>query len=344
MQQVMKGLVVEGPGTVCLRENLPMPEFDDYQALCRNVACGICNGTDMQLIRGQIAAFAQYPFVIGHEAVGQVIAVGKKVRSFLKGDYILRSALPELPGYRSFWGGFAEYGVADDFAARLADNATPNIETCTRQVVPAGVDPVDATMIITLKEVASALHRLRLQPGQNVVVAGCGPVGLAFAALAKCMGAGRVALAGHHRARIEAAARLGADLAFDTRERPLTQTVRELMPDGVDLYIDAVGNADLLMDGMRIVREQGTIGLYGLGLRADAAIDWSLLPHNCILQTVQWPIATQESAVHDEVCGYVEAGKLPLREFVTHRIPVEDFETGLALIRNREGIKIALTF
>ena len=112
------------------------------------------------------------------------------------------------------------------------------------------------------------------------------------------MGAGRVALAGHHRARIEAAARLGADLAFDTRERPLTQTVRELMPDGVDLYIDAVGNADLLMDGMRIVREQGTIGLYGLGLRADAAIDWSLLPHNCILQTVQWPIATQESAVH----------------------------------------------
>ena len=66
-------------------------------------------------------------------------------------------------------------------------------------------------MLITLKEVASALHRLRLQPGQNVVVAGCGPVGIAMAALAKCMGAGKVVLAGHHPARIAAAKRLGAD-------------------------------------------------------------------------------------------------------------------------------------
>ena len=148
-------------------------------------------------------------------------------------------------------------------------------------------------MLITLKEVASALHRLRLQPGQNVVVAGCGPVGIAMAALAKCMGAGKVVLAGHHPARIAAAKRLGADLAFDTREQPLADTVRGYMPEGVDLYIDAVGNPNLLMDGMRLIRQEGTIGLYGLGLRADAAIDWSLLPHNCILQTVQWPIAAQ---------------------------------------------------
>ena len=200
----MKGLVVEAAGKICLREDLPLPEIDAYQVLCRNVGCGICNGTDMQLINGQMP-FIQYPFVLGHEAVGQVVAVGEKVRSFQEGDYILRSALPGLPGYHSFWGGFAEYGVADDYAARLADHAGADIETSTRQLVPAGIDPVEATMLITLKEVASALHRLRLQPGQNVVVAGCGPVGIAMAALAKCMGAGKVVLAGHHPARIAAA-------------------------------------------------------------------------------------------------------------------------------------------
>ena len=163
----MKGLVVEAAGKICLREDLPLPEIDAYQVLCRNVGCGICNGTDMQLINGQMP-FIQYPFVLGHEAVGQVVAVGEKVRSFQEGDYILRSALPGLPGYHSFWGGFAEYGVADDYAARLADHAGADIETSTRQLVPAGIDPVEATMLITLKEVASALHRLRLQPGQNV--------------------------------------------------------------------------------------------------------------------------------------------------------------------------------
>ena len=108
----------------------------------------------MQLINGQMP-FIQYPFVLGHEAVGQVVAVGEKVRSFQEGDYILRSALPGLPGYHSFWGGFAEYGVADDYAARLADHAGADIETSTRQLVPAGIDPVEATMLITLKEVAT---------------------------------------------------------------------------------------------------------------------------------------------------------------------------------------------
>ena len=167
----MKGLVVEAAGKICLREDLPLPEIDAYQVLCRNVGCGICNGTDMQLINGQMP-FIQYPFVLGHEAVGQVVAVGEKVRSFQEGDYILRSALPGLPGYHSFWGGFAEYGVADDYAARLADHAGADIETSTRQLVPAGIDPVEATMLITLKEVASALHWLNAWvPGRSCLQA-----------------------------------------------------------------------------------------------------------------------------------------------------------------------------
>ena len=99
-----------------------------------------------------------------------------------------------------------------------------------------------------------------------------------------------------------------------------------------------------LMDGMRLIRQEGVIGLYGLGLRPDAPIDWSLMPHNGTLQTVQWPIAAQESAVHEEVCGYVLSGALPLHIFVTHRLPVESFETGLQLVQQRKGMKIALTF
>ena len=80
----MKGLVVESAGKICLHDDLPLPEIDEYQVLCRNVGCGICNGTDMQLIRGQMP-FIQYPFVLGHEAVGQVVAVGKKSAQLPRG-------------------------------------------------------------------------------------------------------------------------------------------------------------------------------------------------------------------------------------------------------------------
>ena len=80
----MKGLVVEAAGKICLREDQPLPEIDAYQVLCRNVGCGICNGTDMQLINGQMP-FIQYPFVLGHEAVGQVVAVGERCAASKRG-------------------------------------------------------------------------------------------------------------------------------------------------------------------------------------------------------------------------------------------------------------------
>ena len=107
--------------------------------------------------------------MLGHEAVGQVVAVGEKVRSFQEGDYILRSALPGLPGYHSFWGGFAEYGVADDYAARLADHAGADIETSTRQLVPAGIDPEEATMRPAPAAAAAGTERCggRLRAGRH---------------------------------------------------------------------------------------------------------------------------------------------------------------------------------
>lgn len=169
----MKGLVVYGNNMLKLVEDIPMPEVTPYTALVRTIACGICNGTDTKLRVGHLNGFTTYPAVLGHEAVGQVIKVGSKVNKYKVGDFVLRSGLDNTKQYHSLWGGFAEYGRVLDYEAMIANGIPANLGDISQQVIPEGIDPVEATMLITVKEVYSALKRLGVKKEirwQSVVV------------------------------------------------------------------------------------------------------------------------------------------------------------------------------
>lgn len=340
----MKGLIVRGNGTLELSDQIPMPEIDDYEAVTKTIACGICNGTDLKLIEGKLKGFAEYPAVLGHESVGEVIRVGSKVRNLKVGDRVLRTILKPTEKYNSLWGSFAEYGYVNDYAARIEDGVEADEGTCTHQVIPHNIDPVDGVMIITLKEICSALHRLGLQRGMNVVVVGCGPVGISMAALAKVMGAGKLMLSGHHEERLNVAKKMGADRIINSKNENLIQAVRDYMPEGVDLFVDCVGRADIIDQGMQVVKETGKIGLYGIGMHTGDLIDWDNAPYNFQIHSVQWPVSQEERKVHDEVIGYVVDGKINLKDLVTHRFPIDAYEEGFQMVKNREGLKVALEF
>lgn len=340
----MKGLIVRGDGTLELSDQIPMPEIDDYEAVTKTIACGICNGTDLKLIEGKLKGFSDYPAVLGHESVGEVIRVGSKVRNLKVGDRVLRTILKPAEKYNSLWGSFAEYGYVNDYAARIEDGVEADEGTCTHQVIPRNIDPVDGVMIITLKEICSALHRLGMQRGMNVVVVGCGPVGISMAALAKVMGTGKLMLSGHHEERLDVAKKMGADRVINSKNENLIRAVRDYMPEGVDLFVDCVGRADIIDQGMQVVKETGKIGLYGIGMHTGDLIDWDNAPYNFQIHSVQWPVSQEERKVHDEVVGYVLDGKINLKDLVTHRFPIDAYEEGFQMVKNREGLKVALEF
>ncbi|WP_122643210.1 zinc-dependent alcohol dehydrogenase [Luxibacter massiliensis] len=340
----MKGLIVTGDGKLRLAADVPMPEPDDYEVLTRTLACGICNGTDLKLIEGGLRGFTDYPAVLGHESVGEVIKVGKKVRNYQAGDRVLRTILKSSASYNSLWGSFAQYGYVNDYDARVEDGLEADIGTCTQQVIPGDIDPAEGTMIITLKEICSALHRLGLEKGMDVAVIGCGPVGLSMAALSKLMGARKVVLGGHHSKRIEAARRLGADLAVNSKETDLVSAIQSYVPEGVDLFVDCVGRTQIIDQGMQVVKETGKIGVYGIGMHTGDRIDWDKAPYNFQIHAVQWPIAREERKVHQEVLGYIQSGQLDLKDFVTHKLPLEEYQRGIELVRSREGLKVVLEF
>ena len=85
----LKAAVVEKPGTLIVKE-VPEPEINDYQALVKILACATCNSTDKKLINGKLSeAFLTFPGILGHESVGKVIEIGKRVRNYNVGDLVL---------------------------------------------------------------------------------------------------------------------------------------------------------------------------------------------------------------------------------------------------------------
>lgn len=341
----MKGLVVNGDGTLRLAQDIPMPELGDYMAIVKTVACGICNGTDLKLVEGHLNHYHTFPAVLGHESTGRVVECGKRVRHFRPGDLVLRSGLEDMaPPYYSLWGSFAEYGRVVDCKAMEEDGLSVDPGLITQQIVPEGIDAVDAVMLITLKEIRAALNRLGVSGGARVAISGCGPVGLAMVRFCKLMGASFIALSGHHDHRIEVARRMGADLAVNSKKENFAQTVKARCPKMLDFYIDAVGRCEIVSEALTLIQDNGTIGVYGIGLEEEKGIRWNAGPYNWKLHSVQWPVPQKEYEVHDEVVEYVRNEEIDLKDFVTHRLTIEEYEEGFSLVRNRQGLKVALCF
>ena len=78
----MKTFVIEKDGTNHIVE-IEKPQITDEQALVKMIACGMC-GTDVKLLHRTFKGFPEsiYPIMLGHEGIGEVVAVGAKVKGY----------------------------------------------------------------------------------------------------------------------------------------------------------------------------------------------------------------------------------------------------------------------
>lgn len=153
-------------------------------------------GTDTKILHGSFKNIdpAEYPCLLGHEGVGEVVEVGKNVTGSEVGDKILLPFIENPPeGYSSYWGAFSEYAVCGDWKAMANNGQGPGSDAFgefyyTQSKLPRDIDPIDATMIITFREVLSAAKKFGFGPGKSVAIFGAGPVGLSFVKFAKILG------------------------------------------------------------------------------------------------------------------------------------------------------------
>jgi len=338
----MKTLVVDANGKLSV-EVVPLPVIGERDALVKTVSCGVCNGTDGKLIHGKFKGFPKdvYPVMLGHEAVGRVIETGSKVKSYKKGDHVFLPFAGPLGGYTSGWGAYSEYAVVTDAEALKADGIMPYSDdfpesAAAQTVVPEWIDPVKAAMIITLREVLSAIKYFGITESDNVAVFGCGPVGLTFIKFMSLLGVKSITALDIVDEKLASAKNEGADLIFNSGDKDLTAKIRAQYPAGMDYVIDAAGASAIINQAMGIIRDRGKICCYGISANTNAEIDWSAAPYNWQLIFQQFPSKHEEGAVTGQVLDWLKSGRIDLDDYISDIIDFGDILTAFEKLENKE--------
>lgn len=338
----MKGLVVTADHRLELRE-LPAPEPGPHEALVRIRACGICGTTDRELIRGVQPYNKAYPCLLGHEAIGEVVRTGARVRSFAPGDLVTRPTGiwpgESRDGLASAWGGFAEYGIVRDRLAMAADgdHRLDQDYTALRQnrIAADGLGIPALVLAISLAETASWSWALPPLGGRAVCVAGTGIAGLSIALWAKLAGARRVVVLGRRAERLALARTIAADAAIDTGDARWTEAATAACGGPVEVFCDAVGSPELLRGGIGILAPGGTAAIYGVAPGGKHGIDPASLTAGRSLVT---PSADEHRA-YPWVMDAIRRGLVPVDRLLTHRWPLAEAEAAFAAVDGGAVVK-----
>src|SRR5947208_5616051 len=177
-------------------EEVPVPAVGDGEVLIKVAACGIC-GTDIKKI---FQRYVEPPQILGHELAGTVVAVGRGVTKWNPGDRVM--SFHHTPcggcfycekrlfsqcrqykttgltgGFTPNGGGFGEYVKAMPWVAARGIVA-----------LPENVTFEEATFIEPINTIVKAVQKARVAPGETVLIAGCGPIGLQLLMVAKLPG------------------------------------------------------------------------------------------------------------------------------------------------------------
>jgi len=207
-----------GPPDVITVADLPDPVPGPRQALVRVRACAV-NPIDTYIRGGTVAMPLEFPFVVGCDLAGEVVAVGREVDGVVPGMRVWGSN----QGVLGRQGTFAELAAVD---ARWLYPTPPDVSD--RDAAAAALVSITAHL--------GLVDSVGLARGETIFVnGGSGGVGSAVVQIAKILGARVIATAGSPERR-ERVAHLGADVVLDYRRDDLVAAVLDAAPGGVHVY------------------------------------------------------------------------------------------------------------
>ncbi len=345
----MFSVCVEKPGRVRVID-IPKPVPGHYQAIVKTEAAYFCNRTDLKIIEGNFPGMKNYPILLGHETVGKVEQIGERVRSFSVGERAIGGFVldPPDPKYVSAWGGFSEYVIVNDHQAMANDGLADEVHGWKdlyqiQKKVPSDISIEAAGLIYSWREVYGAIEDFHLQERNDILIFGAGPVGLSFVKFSKIRGLGFVGIVDPHPEKREIALRMGADITFSPDDEKLIH-IGEIHEKQLDAVIDAVGKDYIINFSLPMIKEGGSICVYGVLSEPRLVIDKEKGPYNFNLILHQVPTRDREASAHDPICGLIKKGILKPDEFISAEFPIFEIQKAIELAKTSRAIKILLRF
>jgi 2-desacetyl-2-hydroxyethyl bacteriochlorophyllide A dehydrogenase len=333
----MRAMVLTAPREVS-SQKVPVPNVNPDETLIRVTKSGIC-GTDLKIYQGGIPV--DYPRVLGHESVGEVVSGGTLKPGtpiivdpayYCGACYNCRDGQSHLcPNGgligRDVEGGFADYMVAP----------SRNLHA-----LPNDLKPDIAPLIQPMTTCLHAQRKAKIFPGEAVLVYGLGVTGLLHVQLAKAHGAYPIIGVTRSKWKRELAEDLGADFTFAPNEN-LKNSVLEITGEkgGVDLVIESVGQLSILAEAIELVRLGGRILPFGIYTQTKGELPFYNLYFKEI-QVVNARVAKPED--YPASIDFVRRGVVDLKPLITHTFFINDINKALDMLDGGDSscVKIIL--
>ncbi len=327
----MKALVYRGPGKKEWTE-VPDPVIEEPTDVIVRVDTTTICGTDLHILKGDVPAVTEGT-ILGHEAVGTITEVGHGVTKFSPGDRVVIPAITSCGTCAYCRVGQASHcqsvGGIGWILGHLVDGTqaeyvrVPFGETSLHHV-PDGLSDEEVIFLSDIIPTGYEMGVLNgdVKAGDDVLIIGAGPVGLAAMLTAKLAGAKRVIAADLDPYRLqESKNNFGATHVVNSGEDDWYQQVRDLTGGmGPDVVMEAVGIPATLEAAFDLVKPYGNVANIGVhGAPVTLPIDrmW--------IENVTLTMGLVDGVTAPTLIGLVEDGILNVKPMGTHDFKMDDF-------------------
>jgi 2-desacetyl-2-hydroxyethyl bacteriochlorophyllide A dehydrogenase len=336
-EATMRAVVFPRPNAVEVRD-VDQPTCGPREVVLRVGRAGIC-GTDLHIHRNEY--MAALPLIPGHEFVGRVEQVGAEVSWPTVGDRVVADpnlycnvcdhCRRRMHNHCLHW-----QGVGITRGGAFAEAVSVPAAAC--YAVPDDMDDAAAAFVEPVSCVVYAMRRLTLEPGENVLIFGAGPMGLLLVQALRHRGAGRVVVVEPQPSRRKlaetwGAITLNADQAMEQRLRQLGRG-----PGGMfDVVVDATGVPAVIEASLRWLGPRGRFLQFGVapntaGIRIEPFAlfknDWTLLGSFALCYDF------------DAAIAWLREGVVDVRPLVSDVVSLEAFPEALRRFAAGETLKV----
>lgn len=335
-----------------------------HEVRVRIAAAGLCH-SDLSVIDGNRPR--PMPMVLGHEAAGEVLEVGRAVTDLTPGDHVVFAFVPQCghclpcqtgrPALCEPGAAANAAGVLLDGATRLADHRQAplhhhlGVSGFAEEVVASrrSLVRIDRTVPFSvaalfgcavLTGVGAIANSAQVRLGERVLITGMGGIGFAALLGALAAGASQVIVADVHDEKLAQARALGAHGTINTGSATALDELRELTGGGVDVGLECAGVVAALTFTYAATRRGGrtvTVGLPNATQRLELA-PVQLVAEERTLQGSYLGGCVPLRDIPAYIALY-QTGRLPIDRLLTHTMPLAAINEGFERMARGEAIR-----
>ncbi len=340
----MKALVKRESAPGLWLEDVPEPEIGINDVLIKIKRTAIC-GTDLHIYNWD--AWAQktipVPMVVGHEFVGEIVAVGSNVIDFKTGQIVSGEGHVVCGRCRNCMAGRRHLCAHTSGIGVNRPGAFAEYLVLPMSNVWEHLPGIDLDVAALFDPFGNAVHTALQYDllAEDILITGAGPIGAMAAAVCRHAGARHIVITDINPQRLELAKTLGATCTVDVTRESIADVQKKLgMAEGFDVGLEMSGNPAAFKDLLTNMCHGGKVAI--LGIPGDnVAIDWNIVIFNML--TLKGIYGREMYETWYKMSVLIESG-LDISPVITHRLDYTDFEQGFTAMNAGEASKVILNW